>query len=329
MPPHPLDQFLRGQISWTEEERFLMEDPDYESTYAASNDLDSEANYCPQDNKHKWQYCNAVAMNPGREPIRIQEEVTIEMREELRDLLRQPKETHLKGSGQDTAVTLPDVRRLVKAAFADGWISGAPHQMCGDGYAQPNVNDVAAQVGLFDENNNANTTNAIQAQPAQGYNYRGVRGKITAAEAPHTTARNALQPIYIGCLESMVAGNATFAYYDSAHRILPQTARHSITLHSAYDKLGQAKALSMQYHDKFMMNRAREYNLRAAIYLARNRLTHWANGNPLNTRPVREDMGIYVDYVLMRNLSYCIPSVLDMCKQLSVPGLWDDMKRLF
>lgn len=77
------------------------------------------------------------------------------------------------------------------------------------------------------------------------------------------------------------------------------------------------------------MKHDREYNLRASIYLARNRLTHWVNRNTLTSRPEKENLELFVPYKLMRNMEYHEQAVIDMCKKVKVPTIWQHTTFLF
>lgn len=81
----------------------------------------------------------------------------------------------------------------------------------------------------------------------------------------------------------------------------------------------------MQLHDEFQMSRCREYNLRAAIHLARNRITCWGNGNGVKSRPKYEDKDLFVEYKLLRNME----AAMKMCREAQVIKLWEGMDHLF
>lgn len=275
------------------------------------------------------------------------------MRANLRDLVYKAKSIHYKGTNYDTTVTAYDVNQLLNAAFAGGWISGERHRMCNKNNIQPKVNDVAAQVGLFVKNIGATSTGEVippQPKAAAGRKdqaaakatsvpkkirrHPATAHKITKTALKRTTeahssAREAKKPVYVGCMESMEMGVATFAFYDEDHRLLPRQVQQYVKLDASHESLANAMGKSMQLHDSFKMSRGREYNLRAAVYLARNRLTHWANGNGPASRPEGEDLDLFVPYTLMRNLQYSDKAVMDMCKEVRVPLLWEDTEELF
>ncbi|KAJ0109769.1 hypothetical protein J7T55_004318 [Diaporthe amygdali] len=366
MPPPPPQPPPAGPPAQTLEEHVeeqwnALPPLNDDSSSVASDAPDPEDDYSPDDNMHKWQSFHAVPMLPGRQPMRSQDEVTHEMADNLRDLISRPKAIHYNGSGMSTVVTIPDVKQLVKAAFARGWITGKPHQMCGKGYVQPTIDDVAAQVGFLNQNITATSSNATsgkttssnatsgkttlgkttsdKATPGtkgkkKAFRHPAVASKVkkmalSKAKAANSSARKALRPVYLGCSESMDGGAAMFTYYDQHHKVLPRTAQKFVTLPAAHESLATAKGMAMQLHDQFKMSRVREYNLRAAIYLARNRLTHWANGNDVASRPEREDKDLFVEYILMRHLEYPEQAVMNIYKQVMVPALWEDMGKLF
>ncbi|KAG6361674.1 hypothetical protein INS49_009901 [Diaporthe citri] len=294
-----------------------------------------------------------LALLPGRMPLRSMEEVTFDVAANLRDLVYRAKKINCKGTNYDTIVTAYDVSQLLKAVFAGGWITGEEHQMCDKDNIQPNINDVAAQVGLFVKNIGATSTGEViplkttavagrkdQAAARATSGTKKIRRhpatahKITKTALERTTeahssAREAKKPVYVCCMEAMETGVATFAFYDEDHRLLPRQVQQYVKLDASTESLAKAKGLSMQLHDKFKMSRGREHNLRAAVYLARNRLTHWANGNDSASRPEGEDTDLFVPYTLMRNLKYSDNAVMDMCREVRVPLLWEDVEELF
>lgn len=68
------------------------------------------------------------------------------------------------------------------------------------------------------------------------------------------------------------------------------------------------------------MSRCRKYNLRAAIYLARNRLTYWTNGDDVKSFPRCEDKDLFVEYKLMRNME---------CLDKAAMEIWEGLDHLF
>lgn len=318
----------------------------------APSDIDDDDDDKPRMSDTKCQDLMVIALLPGRPAIQSQQDVEFAMGDNLRDLVYEAKRIHFMGTDKDTIVTAYDVTKLLRAVFAEGWVTGDDHQMCGKDNIQPNVNDVAVQVGLFSKSIGAVSTGAVipprpkanstpihpaPAKAASGKkmrrhpatNHKVAKAALKRTVEAHSSAREAKAPVYVGCMEGMEAGMAVFAFYDSKHRLLPRAAQNYVKLHAWTKSLNQAKGKSMLLHDKFKMSRGREYNLRAAVYLARNRLTHWANGNDPSTRPLGEDKDLFVPYTLMRNLAYPDQSVMARCKSAEVLPLWQGMDHIF
>ncbi|KAH8776528.1 hypothetical protein F5883DRAFT_518414 [Diaporthe sp. PMI_573] len=284
----------------------------------------------------KRQNLTVIALLPGRTPIRTQSEVAFEMREALRDLVCKAKAIHCKGTSLDTIPNAHDITQLLKGGICcrtGHWI-----------YA-PNV-------GLFTKNIGANSTGAIKAPKGKAISGRYttkitscIGTKASQAKKPsrpdhkisktalkmatesHSSARQVKKPVYVGCKEG-TKDVATFTFYDENHRMFPKSSLPNIKLYSGVKSLDEAKGHAMQLHDRFYMSRGREYNLRAAIYLARQRLTCWANGNDVDSRPEGEDKGMFVEYTLMRNLECSDEAAMEMCREVQVPKLWVGMDHL-
>lgn len=60
-----------------------------------------------------------------------------------------------------------------------------------------------------------------------------------------------------------------------------------------------------------------------------NRLTHWANGNDTAFHPRSENIDLLVLLTLMYNLNCSDQTIMDMCREVIVPSLWEDMEDLF
>lgn len=306
-------------------------DPELERRWAALPPVDDDSSppaSCAEDDENepkqsikkrqkKRQDLMVIALLPGRMPLLCLDNVTHDMRENLRDLLHTPKTVHCEGTGLDAIVTVTDVKNLLKAVFR-GWFTGEVHQMCGKDYAKPSIDDVAAQVGLLDRD-----IVAAYDKATSGTNAKKADTKMAKK------SRKGSKLVYVCCKEASERGVATFVYYDENHKILPKTVQNSIKLHDWVESLSKAQGVAMKLHDAFKMHRGRRYNLRAAIYLARNRLTHWANGNDVDSRPEGEDKDLFIEYALMRNLQYSDQAVMDMCREVRVPPLWENAEELF
>lgn len=222
----------------------------------------------PKQSIKKRQNLLDIALLPGRMPFRRLDDVTHDMRENLRDLLHTPKTVHCKGTGLDTISTVTDVKNLLNAVFSGGWITGEAHQMCGRDYTKPSIDDVAAQVGLLDK-----ATSSTKSKKAPSH--AAASQKVKKADTKKAKkSRKGPKPVYVGCKEASERGVATFVYYDETHKTLSKTVQNSMKLHAWIESLSKVQGFAMQLHDGFKMHRCRMYNLRAAIYLAGNRLTY-------------------------------------------------------
>ncbi|KAK7727356.1 hypothetical protein SLS63_007179 [Diaporthe eres] len=325
----------------SESMRDTPHDPELERRWAALPPVDDDSSppaSCAEDNENepkqsikkrqkKRQDLMVIALLPGCMPLRRLDDVTHDMRENLRDLLHTPKTVHCKGTGLDTIVTVTDVKNLLKAVFSGGWITGEAHQMCGKDYAKPSIDDVAAQVGLLDKDTADKATSGTKSKKAPSH--AAASQKVKKADTKKAKkSRKGPQPVYVGCKEASERGVVTFVYYDEDHKMLPKTVQNCIKLHAWIGSLSKAQGFAMQLHDGFKMHRCRMYNLRAAIYLARNRLTYWANGNDVESRPEGEEKYLFIEYTLMRNLEYSDQAVMDICRELRVPTLWENTQEL-
>lgn len=53
--------------------------------------------------------------------------------------------------------------------------------------------------------------------------------------------------------------------------------------------------------DNYEVTTINNYNLRVTIFIARNRITSWANGFPPNTRPTNEPFDLLIDVSTIRD----------------------------
>lgn len=85
----------------------------------------------------------------------------------------------------------------------------------------------------------------------------------------------------------------------------------------------------MKKYERFWMKNGREYKMKIAIYIARNRLTFYANGGQIGDVPEgEEDMKrLFHRYKLVRNMtvpSDCVAAQEEV-KQIPLPGLFRQM----
>lgn len=294
---------------------------------------------------------------PGRTPIRSQSQVTFEMKAAMRDLVYKPKIIQYKGTNFDTNPTWHDMTKLLDGVFAGGWVTGEPHQMCSKNTIKPSMDDVAVQVGFFTKNIGATSTGIIdtpKSKATSGHkNAKGTPGNgskatkvkklrrhpatkhlvtkkaLEGATEAYSSARQVNKPVYMSSQAAKEPGVATFTFYDGNHKILPGGIEDFVKIDPSVGSLEKARGRAMQLHDEFKMSRCREYNIRAAIYLARNRLTYWANGNDVKSRPKCEDKDLFVEYKLMRNMEHFDKAAMEMCREGQVMELWEGMDHLF
>lgn len=116
---------------------------------------------------------------------------------------------------------------------------------------------------------------------------RGETAKVTkrTPERQETSAhREAGSRILIGIVKG--ADNSfTFRYYDGAHRPLPSSYRPK-NLSADLSSIKDAKLAVMRAYEKYWMERGLRYNMEVARYIARNRLTFYANGGQYHKAPM-------------------------------------------
>lgn len=81
--------------------------------------------------------------------------------------------------------------------------------------------------------------------------------------------------------------------------------------------------------DRFEVNRARPYNLLVAVYIARNRITTWANGANILIRPTKEPFHLMTPVDTIMQKAESIPNeAYNMLKKLPsytlYPGIGTD-----
>lgn len=117
--------------------------------------------------------------------------------------------------------------------------------------------------------------------------------------SPH---REAGSRVLIGIVKG--ADNSfSFKYYNGAHRPLPNANRLK-NLVCDLGSVDEAKLAVMRAYEKYWMERGLPYNMEVAWYIARNRLTFYANGGQHNKAPQGEDelMKYFVPHNLIRNM---------------------------
>ncbi|KKY37771.1 hypothetical protein UCDDA912_g02206 [Diaporthe ampelina] len=258
--------------------------------------------------------------NPDRQALRSHDDVTPEMRENLRDLLHKLQAIHFRDR-RSMCIGDTDFQNLLDEVFTEGWVTGRMHQMCGENYFESNIKNIAAQVHLFDKDVIGALASEKAKEASSPYDMAGrLDTKKNRKKAPEAFIK-----VYVTCTESeQLEGVATFVYHDEDYNVLPDGVQNCIALLSGDAPLANAQGRALIYHDRFELSRCREHNLQAAVYLARNRLTHWANGNDVKSRPEHEEEVLFVEYDLMRYLECTEESAMVMCRKRKIPALWED-----
>lgn len=238
--------------------------------------------------------------NPDRQPLRSLDDVTPEMRENLHDILRKVNNIHYRGRGTRGELRIvgdTDVVRLLERVFNGGWVTGDVHQIHGDDDDQPGMKERAASLYIFEKH-------VIEA--------------ICGTQAPQDSVE-----IHVTCRASgQPPATAVFYYLDKDYNPLPDDVETCISLFSWTESVRDAQRLALINHDRVEVFRGRKHNLEAATYLARNRLTHWANGNDVESRPEGERDDLFIEYNLMRNLHCAEESAMTACRRRGLPLLW-------
>lgn len=77
---------------------------------------------------------------------------------------------------------------------------------------------------------------------------------------------------------------------------------------------------SFRLFDRYEVKRVNQYNLAIAMFIARNRITTWANGSLPSTRPIEEPFGLLTPVNTIRDKAvtfekYKMKDAHDMLKQ--------------
>lgn len=279
-----------------------------------------------------------VALNPGRDPFETPAYVSGDMAFDMREVFHAPKNIHFQGTLGYKTANLTDVNKLVDACFSmndEDWSTGEYHSLPDTSMIDGGIDSVNLVVATFMNpmgavtkvkgNDRAARKEIIHRQVNRGEAQMKVMKKEPEQQLDvhHMQGARVLMALKPGPQKT-----ATFRFYDGAHRKLPNSFVPSNLAHP-YQNLVQAKLDLMKKYERFWMNNGREYNMKIAIFIARNRLTFYANGGAIGQAPDGEEevKKFFHRYVLVRSMLVhedCI-AVKEVVKQKELPDLSKQM----
>lgn len=248
------------------------------------------ARVAPTRKVSKAQSVNVVVLNEGRDPFQSPADVHRDMKLYMRDILHIPKNIHYQGTTAYTTVNLEEMQQLIDACFSmsdENWKTGDPHDLPDTKMIHGDMDSVNLIIATL-------TAPMGAVSKVKGYDkparkeiiHRQVNGgetpiKVMKKEPTQTPSKHRVSgaPVLLA-LEPGPEKLATFKFYDGAHRKLPNLFQPDNLL-PQYPNLVAAKTALMKKYERFWMKNGREYNMKIAIFIARNRLTFYANGGGL------------------------------------------------
>lgn len=236
----------------------------------------------------------------------------------MRSILEKPMRIHYQGTERYKTPNKRQMEQLVAACFDEGqWKTGQYHGLPSPKDVDAGVDNVCVVAGTLLQDMGAVSRERPNNMPARKeithrVINRGETTKVTkrAPEKqeirPH---REAGSRVLIGIVKG--ADNSfSFKYYNGAHRPLPNANRLK-NLVCDLGSVDEAKLAVMRAYEKYWMERGLRYNMEVARYIARNRLTFYANGGQHNKAPQGEDelMKYFVPYKLIRTMNGVMMSI--------------------
>ncbi len=231
------------------------------------------------------------SQDEGRQPtvytIRTPEQVTESMKRQLRDLVERVKTHHTPGQ----PVTDQEMTLFVQMVMAK-WHTGMAHSVPRKRSVQCRLEDRAVEVGTLRRDLRVSKSAARAAR----------RAGVCPPEQTDPW-RQAGAPLYSRVRVSTPRSCGTFHF----QRIdgLGRGILDLDDIKDEYDPDMQDRKdrhlACMIAHDSFYQRVYHPYNLTVATFQARNRLSMWAAGAPVGTRPESEDTTLYHAYDLCRN----------------------------
>lgn len=258
---------------------------------------------------------NVVGLLEGKQAFQTPADVHRDMVNDMRDILHIPKNIHYAGTAVYKTANRREMDKLVDACFSlnhQDWSTGQDHPVPALKDITPSVENVAVAFALFSA-----PVNAVSR--VKGYNNPGRKEIIHKQVNRNLSTLKVTKPIepqqpssyrqqnsrIVLALERTTENGIKWQYYDGAHRKLPITFRPDpSTFLPVFRTLADVKLAAMKKYELYMMNKGREYNIKLAIAIARNRLTFYANGGPITQCPPGEEemKSMFVRYKLVRNM---------------------------
>lgn len=217
-----------------------------------------------------------IVLQPGG-IIQDRANLTDEAKESMRDVLQLVKNRILP----DSAVSDEEFRKFLDLIFANDWQPGRFCEAANDQMTRRSANDCAYTFGTLRESLQVSSKRAGTPRP-RSFSERDLHRQ----NAPRATQwwRQAGAPVQL-FVEHKKQGQITFSLRDHKFAIIHGDAKVN------YDGNGAADAYfhAMRRNDEFMASTVHRYNLLQAIYICRNRLTHWSNPGAIIPRPPRSE----------------------------------------
>lgn len=222
-----------------------------------------------------------------------------EMKRGLSDLVEAVKTCHFKGTSQAWRVTRSDINHLLRHVFANEWHSGDYHELAPVEF-EPGLEDVGVLVGTL--------RHTLRRPSLDGF--RISKPTVQRGQSVTTGPGRSGNPLRkrgasVWLRTKPVAGMLTFKFYDGGNRPIPLIygAKDVVDMPTGAALVG-IKAQLMQMSDHFRIKHAGCYNVRLAVWLARNRINLWANKGSVSWLPRRAKDGRthFLYYDLSQNL---------------------------
>ncbi|EEQ35132.1 hypothetical protein McanMca71_007738 [Microsporum canis] len=229
------------------------------------------------------------------------EGVSAAMRREFVDIIR-PIKLNLCPTED---VTDTDITRFLARVFQQ-WTTRRPHSKPGKIWAQASFEDTAVEIGTLTRYLPTSATTKAD------------RANVYDREPPGSQTNNSRKrgaPIFIRAVMNDGLDSVNFQFLDENSKMV--SGKQGIYF-SELDK-ADIYFLAMERHDAYYAGRVHEYNQAIGVFLARNRLQFWRQGNPVYTRP-EEPQNLIIQFDLCRNLGKHREQALAKLRALPAPS---------
>lgn len=271
-------------------------------------------------------------------------DISLDMARNLLDIIQAVKVCHFKGTSQEWRVARSDIHHFLRLVFRDGWQSGDYHELATDA-SEPDLEEVGVRVGTLRRTSLRPSLDASRAsesaaeegssatkQPANTASLSRKKSARVRWRSPLTQDRlssdeRAATNNTIWLHPKPGEGMVTFKLYDNDNKQLPSS-------YGPKDVVGMPKGAAlvrikrelMQKSDDFHIRQTGFHNVNLAVWLARNRVTLWANKRRSPAwRPLRaKGDSKFMDYSLTQNMA-CPASLQNQKSRLLAlprPDVW-------